>query len=99
MVECAVEVLMTKLAERPSGPTTAPAAGADVRFNEAHGFEAGWARTSWSRLSVVPFVIFHAMPLLIILILLAHPSLIPYRSTVRLSFKPPFIFLNNAGDD
>ena len=57
---------MTKLAERPTNPMSAPADRAEVRFDEAHGFEAGWARTSWSRLSVVPFVIFHAMPLLII---------------------------------
>ncbi|WP_336515654.1 hypothetical protein [Pollutibacter soli] len=44
-------------------------------------------------------IFYSAMPLLIILILLAHPSLIPYRSSVRLSFTPPFIFINHPPDE
>lgn len=44
-------------------------------------------------------IFYSAMPLLIILILLAHPSLIPYRSSLRLGLKSPFIFINYPAND
>jgi stearoyl-CoA desaturase (delta-9 desaturase) len=57
---------MTKLAQRPE-PTPLPVARVEDHVDHfTHETNDGWARTSWSRLSVVPFVIFHAMPVLII---------------------------------
>lgn len=44
-------------------------------------------------------IFYSAMPLLVILILLVHPSLIPYRSSLRLCGKPPFIFINDPEND
>ncbi len=42
-----------------------------------------------------PSFFYSAMPLLIILILMVHRSLIPYKSSIRFSKKSPFIFLEN----
>ena len=71
--------------------------GADVPIRYQKGNPVDAKLGTWSGIWMGS-IFYSAMPLLIILILLAHPSLIPYRSTIRVSFKHPFVFINDPAD-
>lgn len=82
----------------PAGLNVPEGAAIPVRYNPANPSDAKvntffgiWGGT----------IVYSSLPLLVLLVLMVHPHIIPYRSAIQLTRKPPFMQIrlkNTPGD-